>query len=237
MTDEFPLYEQSRCWDVGIDIPNKRGFLAIFLKEGEEHEQAVPEDWREGLIRNDRLLYIGAAKLQNRIRSHFSGEESTRDTLRRSIGAMLRQTLNLKPTGLTDGDLYRFCDEEPLSNWIQTHCTFSYCEHNLNKKETDDKKREIIQNFKPPLNIEYNNRFCHPKLLEARDICVELAEKSKLASTNESPATLSPQRGDEAFDNPSMRPKKSNLCVGWNVKCIYILMQKLLAGIWQRRNR
>ena len=176
MTDEFPLYEQSRCWDGGGEIPKKRGVLAIFLKEGAKHEQAVPKDWRKELfsdnfIKNKCLLYIGRANLKTRIKSHFSSTGSTNDTLRRSIGAMLRSNLKLQPTGLTEEDLFRFHDESPLSRWMQDNCTYSYA------VDVPKKKKDIIQDLKPPFNIQHNKQFCHSSLEEALERCVELAGK------------------------------------------------------------
>ena len=182
MTNKFPCYAQSHCWDNMGGIPDKKGFLAIFLKEGEEHERAVPEDWRKELItddfiRNDRLLYIGEANVLTRLESHFSAKRSTRDTFRRSIGAMLHRNLNLKPTGANESGQYHFCDEETLSDWMQRHCVFAYWKHGLEKKEASKKKKKIIEEYTPPFNIENNKKSCHPKLRKARSECLELAGK------------------------------------------------------------
>ena len=176
MADEFPLYEQSRGWNDRGDIPTEDGFLAIFLKEGKKHDLAIPKKWRKELIsdnfiENKRLLYIGRANLQTRIKSHFSSKGSTNDTLRRSIGAMLRSDLKLQPTGLTKKDLFRFCDENPLSRWMQDNCTYSYA------VDVSKKKKDLIQDLKPPFNIQHNKQFCHSSLEEALERCVELAGK------------------------------------------------------------
>ena len=167
MTDEFPLYAQSRSWDVGIDIPNQKGFLAIFLKEGEEHEQAVPEEWRQGLIRNDRLLYIGiSGNLRTRLKQHFFDDNIDKCTFQHSVCAMLRANKNLYTRTFEKGRCC-FYDKKPLSNWIQAHCTFTYCKHELAKEEAGRKKEEFIRHFKPPLN-DTNNPSPHPLLKSAR---------------------------------------------------------------------
>ena len=176
MTNRFPCNTPRHCWNDRIDIPDGKGFLAIFLKEGKEHEQAIPKKWRKKLFsdnftKNKRLLYIGKANLKTRIKSHFSSKGSTNDTLRRSIGAMLRSDLKLQPTGLTKKDLFRFCDENPLSNWMQNHCTYA-CTKNILKKKID-----LIQDLKPPFNIRHNEQFCHSLLDEALERCKVLARK------------------------------------------------------------
>ena len=176
MTNRFPCNTPRHCWNDRIDIPDGKGFLAIFLKEGKEHEQAIPKKWRKKLFsdnftKNKRLLYIGRANLKTRIKSHFSSKGSTNDTLRRSIGAMLRSDLKLQPTGLTKKDLFRFCDENPLSRWMQDNCTYSYA------VEVSKKKKDLIQDLKPPFNIQHNKQFCHSSLEKALKKCVELAGK------------------------------------------------------------
>ena len=167
MTDEFPLYEQSRCWDDRGEIPKKRGVLAIFLKEGEDHEQAVPEEWRAKLICNNRLLYIGSSgNLQRRLKEHFSDDNIDRSTFQHSVCAMLcaNQELCIRTIGKRRGCFY---NGKPLSNWIQTHCTFARCKHELTKEEADRKKGELIRLFKPPLN-DIGNPCPHPLMEDAR---------------------------------------------------------------------
>ena len=166
MTDEFPLYEQSRCWDGGGEIPEKRGVLAIFLKEGEEHEQAVPEDWRAKLICNNRLLYIGGSDdLRRRLKEHFSDDNIDNSTFQHSICAMLCSPIDESARG-------RCClpGEKPISSWIQAHCTFAY--------EVDERKEKLIMLFKPPLNSS-GNPCKHPLLTDARGECKTLAKMAK----------------------------------------------------------
>ena len=167
MADKFPLYEQSLCWDDRGEIPKKRGLLAIFLKEGEEHEQAVPEDWRAKLICNNRLLYIGCSgDLERRFRQHFCGLASS--TFRHSIGAMLCVNQKSSASALAKEPCY--VDKASTSAWIRKHCTFAYCKHKLGEEGAEKKKEELIMLFKPPLNY-IDKRYPHPLLEDARKKC------------------------------------------------------------------
>ena len=167
MIDKFPCNTPRHCWNDRIDIPKDKGFLAIFLKEGEEHEQAVPEYWREGLVRDDRLLYIGCGgDLERRFRQHFCGLASS--TFRHSVGAMLCVNQESIASALVKEPCY--VDKASTSTWIRKHCTFAYCEHELEKEDAEKKKAELIMLFKPPLN-HTGKRYPHPLLEDARKKC------------------------------------------------------------------
>ena len=180
MANRFPCIIQRRCCDDGAEIPPKDGFLAIFLKEGEEHEQAVPEDWREELLSdnffcNDRLLYIGrSGKLETRFEQHFTRSSSS--TFRHSIGAMLCVNQKLSANVPTKNSPCSY-DKALASDWIRKHCTFAYCEHGLEEKEAKKKKEELIKEYTPPFNIGYNEESCHSKLRKVRSKCLAKARK------------------------------------------------------------
>ena len=150
------------------------GIYAIFLPD----VSVAPDDWQADLRNENNLLYIGKGEsgLRKRLEKHFAGEHSTKDTFRRSAGAMLRASLNLEPkyhsSASSDGQ-YSFHQEELLSNWIQEHCTFTFCP--MEDEDIKAKEKELIKKYTPPLNSSGNPRK-HPLLTAARGECRTLAK-------------------------------------------------------------
>ena len=125
MANEFPHYDSAQKWPASDPIPDESGIYAIFLRSTD----SLPDEWKDILKREDHLLYIGKAEtgLNKLLQKHFMASNSTKDTFRRSVGAVLREFLNLKPcfhSSASSKGQYSFWNEEALSKWIRGNCFF-----------------------------------------------------------------------------------------------------------------
>lgn len=141
----------------------------------DEIPPGVPE---KGLcsVEGWRLLYIGMVQNQpvrERLLSrHYSGnaEEST---LRKSLGCLLRDKLDLTPRKKsarskkwTFGD-----DEDKLTEWMRRHARVKLVR--IAMKKVKEMKEVLIKHFSPPLNIEEGS---HPFVAELEAIRKECGE-------------------------------------------------------------
>ena len=192
--DEEPLQ-----WGSADAVPREAGIYAIFLPD----INAAPDTWQadlqrdwKGDLQNERnLLYIGKAEdgLKSRLSKHFTGDisglngkprehgtsgDSSNSTFRRSVGAMLLHTgldleLIYRTADYKKNGRYSFQREEPLSNWIQENCAFTFCP--VEAEYIEEKEAGLIGHFKPPLN-DTDNPYTHPLLKSARSECRKLAK-------------------------------------------------------------
>ena len=178
MTEITLVDKEPLRWSGEDTIPREAGVYAIFLPD----VSVAPKDWQAGLRNEKNLLYIGKGEsgLRTRLKRHFAGKHSTKDTFRRSAGAMLRTSLNLKPKyhpSKSSDSQYSFHQEELLSNWIKTHCTFTFC--CMRPKHIKAKEKELIKKYTPPLNSSGNLWGVHPLLVNgARIECMKLAKSN-----------------------------------------------------------
>jgi hypothetical protein len=172
MMKDNPLYKPRKKWSNGIALPKEAGIYAIFL----EGISSLPEEWQLLLGRSDKLLYIGIGTglsgLDGRLETHFSGPHSTTDTFRRSVGAVLREHIQLKLTlRSSKRSQYSFKNENVLSEWIRKNCRFKYlCPTDCDVGELEE---DYICKYSPPLNIDHNPNKIE-KLRDARAECRHL---------------------------------------------------------------
>ena len=152
MVNPFLDYIESKRWLRKEDVPTSFGLYAIFLK----NLGNLPPEWQTLIERNNRLLYIGKAEdgLRKRLNHHFSYISSSGDTFKRSLGAVLINSLNLNP--LKAGNKYKFDkpSEGELSGWIQTNCNYNFIE--LNKDNLVSMEKRLIEEHTPPINLKHN---------------------------------------------------------------------------------
>ena len=151
----FLDYKKSLCWTPNLEVPKTSGLYAIFL----HNIQSLPQDWKKLLERDDQLLYIGMGKsgLQSCLNGHFCGDASS-DTFRKSIGAIMRQKLELQlylEAG-KDYKKWRFdeASEDDLSQWLKNNCRLGFIE--IDSHEVVGLEKDLINKHRPPLNIQYN---------------------------------------------------------------------------------
>jgi hypothetical protein len=159
----------AKKWTGGATPPDAPGVYTIFLKD----IAALPEVWRPIIGRDDGMLYVGKAEtgLNRRLETHFEGRDSTKDTFRRSIGAVLRNHLSLKPilrVSASDKSQYSFKNEDILTKWIQKNC-LCRC-FPAAKGKAGLMEKSMIREKKPPLNIRGNPKKI-PEVEHARKEC------------------------------------------------------------------
>jgi hypothetical protein len=141
------------------------------------------------------------ARSSLRSRNDFR-EDSSFSTLRRSLGAILKEQLSLRavPRGFirSNEELseYHFAapGEENLSRWMERNLEYSYQELDDDIQGTLD---ALIGHYHPPLNLAKWNNPLKTKLMRLRKACkdeAELAALDDLACSNESPGQ-SPAQG------------------------------------------
>ncbi|MEO6588065.1 MAG: GIY-YIG nuclease family protein [Pyrinomonadaceae bacterium] len=142
-------------------------------------------------IKKGDIIYVGKAEtdLKTRdIKTHFNNGKSGSSTLRRTLGAILREQEKLIPIprSCTENEPscftnYKFTSngEEKLTDWMKQNLSLSYWEsqdvENLRKMEP-----KIIKKLCPIFNIQNNscNRW-KSEIKKLRKCCRELAEKNK----------------------------------------------------------
>lgn len=166
------------------EYPKKPGLYSVFLSDGSEL----------GLFgQPGRLLYIGIAKnsLYDRdFVQHFSDGQTRRSTLRRSLGAILKQDLRLVAIprgGKNDSkncENYKFTlsGETDLTNWMRANLEIGYWvpESYINYKQLRETEKVITIKLKPTLDLDNRTRRYNPlsdKLSELRKICKIEAQK------------------------------------------------------------
>jgi N-carbamoylputrescine amidase len=154
---------------------------AVFLKKDSSLSVIEVED-------NSRLLYIGKSESSIEVRKHCSYPNSSASTLRRSLGAILKQDpkqelkLSAFPCGFKrnagpkDIQNYRFDEkgEKELSEWMNKNLEFSYL---LLGRDIRSSERQRIQKFNPPLNLTLSKNKNRDKLDKLRKICRDEASQ------------------------------------------------------------
>ncbi len=163
----------------GDDPPRDgAGLYAIFLKKA----VSLPDID----VGSSGLLYVGKSESSLEARNHFRYRNSSSSTLRRSLGAILKNenglSLHAHPRGFkncatkTDIANYRFDpnDEERLSIWMNNNLEFSYV---LLKDEVGKYERQSIRKMHPPLNMTLWKNPQRKKLADLRKICRDEASE------------------------------------------------------------
>ena len=116
-------------------------------------------------LKHRDIIYIGKTKqsAQKRIlNTHFKTGRTGSSTLRRSIGAILREQLDLQPTqrGSTHSGMRDFTftmeSEKSLTEWMINNLSVSFVEYDFGKRLLNRLENEIIYILNPVLNIANN---------------------------------------------------------------------------------
>lgn len=152
------------------------GIYAIFLKE-----TASLPDIEVG---PSKLLYVGKSESSLEARDHFRYPKSSSSTLRRSLGAILKQDLKLcaQPRGFkkiaTKKNIanYRFdpTGEARLSDWMNKNLAYSYV---LLESDISAFERRCIGKLQPPLNLTLWKNPQRNEVANLRRICRDEASR------------------------------------------------------------
>lgn len=118
-----------------------------------------------------QIIYVGKAEdslRQRDLNTHFKDGKTGQSTLRRSIGAILKNELEamaFSRNGLLDKpniDNYKFNTnaEAELSDWMKKNLRIGYWEYNqaIEKKSLRDIEEELIITLKPTLDLDQRTR-------------------------------------------------------------------------------
>ena len=139
----------------------------------------------------DSLLYVGKTESSQKMRDageHLADGQTGRSTLRRSLGALLREVLNLRPQprSNTEKSTKRFTNfkfdaagEKRLTAWMKKHSGLGLCElPALTIPELEEREERLIRSAKPPLNIDDNPDSPYlTHLKSARKHCAALSKE------------------------------------------------------------
>lgn len=160
-----------------LTAPPLPGVYAFFLRDG----AALP-----GVqCASDAFLYIGLSSnlAQREFDTHFQAGQSGFSTLRRSLGALLMDELNLHPqprgTGASDTNYrnYRFDDagEQSLSTWMRENVNVAV----QAVPDPGELERNLISQAQPPLNLTLWINPDAAKIKAARKSCVQMARATE----------------------------------------------------------
>jgi hypothetical protein len=190
-----------------VQAPTKPGVYAWFLDE----PTALPTLPNQGAD----PIYVGMSSnlAQRGDENHFRNGGSGFSTLRRSLGPLLKQRLDLRaqPRGRGAGDqnyrCYRFDDagEDRLTKWMHRHLRVAVAAH----PEPDDIERELIACAQPPLNL---TRWSNPHAVEINALRKACVEEARHDHPRDSRAgTSSPQPTSPSGDLLSHRRDSRNV--------------------------
>ena len=133
------------------EFPPAPGFYAIYLATG-DHIGGIP-------AAAGGLIYVGTSKnlAQRDMGTHFTSGQSGFSTLRRTLGALLKDELDLRAErrslgpSPTNTQSYRFdsAGEDRLTSWMLEYLEIGYCQHDADR---DEFERQLIADLQPPLN-------------------------------------------------------------------------------------
>lgn len=175
----FEDLQKNRLDIHSLKAPSIPGVYAIFLKEC--------VDFPIDIKRLDRLIYLGKSDdLHKReFKQHFNSKNTGSSTVRRSLGALLKNNLNLysKPRGkgLSDKDCQNYCFEDDgelrLTNWMEQNLEVSVCPVKDNVRRTEAK---LISELQPILCLQDCNNGQKKHIKRLRKLCADEARSKML---------------------------------------------------------
>lgn len=134
-----------------IPAMDSPGLYALLLAEGTQLSTLS--------VTPTRLLYIGMTDTSLEVRNHFKYPTSGFSTLRRSLGALLKDELGLQALPRAPGPSktnttnYRFdaAGELRLTAWMRQHLTYGYAPI---RHEIEEHEACLIRELEPPLKLK-----------------------------------------------------------------------------------
>ena len=154
------------------------GIYAILIRTPERLPSITPG--RNG------LLYLGMTDDGLDARNHFHHAHSGFSTFRRSLGALLKHELSLRPIPRAPGKSrsnvinYRFSDDEEraLSEWMQEHLLIAQLPFSGDVRTLE---QDAIRLLEPPLNLTGWSNPQRAMLKSLRAECAKQAERARSA--------------------------------------------------------
>ena len=155
-----------------LEPPKESGFNFWFFEE-------IPGNTPpEGCFKKDgrTLLYVGISEnLYNRILNHHCRGTAAISTLRKSLGVLLAQEsgYTLQKVGGKGKTAFSPAGEDWLNDWMDKNAFVCWYEH----KTPWEIKREVIEIFSPPLNIQDGTHPFGEILRKQRNEAEQMAQK------------------------------------------------------------
>ena len=139
------------------------------------------------IIASDEVIYLGMTTKSQQERdasTHFKAGRTGGSTLRRSLGALLRETLSLNPIprGPSEtGKKFKFDEEgeNRLSEWMSENLALSYFDYPESKEDILELEKQLIERLVPILNLDKNPQNPFREMLsKRRSECGEIAQRS-----------------------------------------------------------
>ncbi len=142
------------------------------------------------LIDESRLLYVGmtSPKRRSSVRDHFDCDHSGGSTVRRSLGALLKEKLPpcLRAIRRSSGPSptnwrnYRFQGEgeAALTQWMKQHLCTNFVELVGERKTVRRREIEVIKRLMPPLNLTDWENSQGATIKRLRKLCTNEARHS-----------------------------------------------------------
>ena len=120
----------------------------------------------EDIVKKGDIIYIGKTEKSQRSRdtqTHFKSGRTGSSTLRRSLGAILRKELNLKPIPRSYSETrmrdYKFIEESEikLTEWMIDNLSLSFYAVFEGKRMLRNIENAVIEELSPILNIQGNS--------------------------------------------------------------------------------
>ena len=149
--------------------------------------EVFPFPTGENVVNNGDIIYIGKTEKSQKSRdaqTHFKSGKTGSSTLRRSLGAILREDLGLQPIprSKTESRMrdYKFIEEseKQLTQWMMKNLSISFFEICEGKRLIRNAEIYIIQELEPILNLTHNSSNPYMSMLK------ELREKCKMIAKN-----------------------------------------------------
>jgi hypothetical protein len=169
---------QTRASISEVKSSYRSGIYAIYLRHGSRLEGFPPG--------KDGLIYIGGTSnlAKREYDNHFNSKKTRISTLRRSLGAILKQELKLvaipRSPGPSETNVrnYKFLPdgEERLTKWMKTNLEVGNCVVLEDYETIEDL---VINTLEPVLNLTGWNNPYREDIKALRKICADEARKSR----------------------------------------------------------
>jgi hypothetical protein len=166
--------EMSRTRLSGLRWPAQSGVYSIYVHDIIALEPFTPEV--------HGLIYIGSANDldQRGFETHFTTGKTGRSTLRRSLGALLKEILGLRaiPRSGTGSAAnarnftFDLESEERLSRWMDDNLEAGFCPVESDHETIEE---SLIAILKPLLNLTGWNNPNRPDIMRLRGVCADEA--------------------------------------------------------------
>ncbi|MDG4946851.1 hypothetical protein NMK71_10525 [Weeksellaceae bacterium KMM 9713] len=155
-------------------------------------------------VKKHDIIYIGKTESSQEKRdakTHFTSGKTGSSTVRKSIGSILCQEMNLNPIPRNDSDYikgrishFKFDEnsEEKITEWMINNLALSFYEYPKSKLEIETLESSIINELIPILNIAKNPSNPYRTALQTlRKNCANMAFTN--SKTQKKPAPINPK--------------------------------------------